>query len=213
MKKVLKITAIVLAVLIASIAIVALIYEKNDEKQRIFHDNLSKAEIADLRSGDIVMRRGFGVVSASIANSLNEEFLVSHCGIVDVDSLGNVRVIHSVSSSLSDFDGLQDCTIKEFCLESKKNSLLVVRFRDTNNVPLATLASTAQTYLDNKIPFDGLFDISDSTEMYCSEMVWSALKQTYGFDIYPDKSKTEVVKFAPFFDTVHFYRILNHHTR
>jgi hypothetical protein len=202
---------IIVAILAVVVGAVYIIYNKEEQKHYAKHDRLTKKELAMMRSGDIILRRGFGLVSASIASSLNEAFSVSHCGIVDVDSNGNVRVIHSVSSSLSDFDGLQDCTIDEFCKESKENSLMVVRFRDTADVPLANLAKTAQTYLDRKIPFDGVFDITQNDEMYCSEMVWSALKENYDYDIYPDKSKTAVIKFGPFFDTVHFQRIINHH--
>ena len=206
-----KKTIIILSTIAIIVGIVYVIYSKEEKKHYSQHDRLTSQETALLRSGDIILRRGFGLVSASIAGTLAEEFSVSHCGIVDVDSNGNPRIIHSVSASLSDFDGLQDCSIKEFCLESKQNSLIVVRFRDTGDVPLASLASTAQTYLDRKIPFDGVFDITENEKMYCSEMVWSALKETYGYDIYPDKSKTEVVKFSPLFDTVHFQRIINHH--
>ena len=202
---------IIVAILAVVVGAVYIIYNKEEQKHYAKHDRLTKKELAMMRSGDIILRRGFGLVSASIASSLNEAFSVSHCGIVDVDSNGNVRVIHSVSSSLSDFDGLQDCTIEEFCKESKENSLMVVRFRDTADVPLANLAKTAQSYLDRKIPFDGVFDITQNDEMYCSEMVWSALKENYDYDIYPDKSKTAVIKFGPFFDTVHFQRIINHH--
>ena len=202
---------IIVAILAVVVGAVYIIYNKEEQKHYAKHDRLTKKELAMMRSGDIILRRGFGLVSASIASSLNEAFSVSHCGIVDVDSNGNVRVIHSVSSSLSDFDGLQDCTIEEFCKESKENSLMVVRFRDTADVPLANLAKTAQTYLDRKIPFDGVFDITQNDEMYCSEMVWSALKENFNYDIYPDKSKTAVIKFGPFFDTVHFQRIINHH--
>ena len=202
---------IIVVILAVVVGAVYIIYNKEEQKHYAKHDRLTKKELAMMRSGDIILRRGFGLVSASIASSLNEAFSVSHCGIVDVDSNGNVRVIHSVSSSLSDFDGLQDCTIEEFCKESKENSLMVVRFRDTADVPLANLSKTAQTYLDRKIPFDGVFDITQNDEMYCSEMVWSALKENYDYDIYPDKSKTAVIKFGPFFDTVHFQRIINHH--
>ncbi|MBO7541259.1 MAG: hypothetical protein J6T33_06335 [Bacteroidales bacterium] len=202
---------IIVAILAVVVGAVYIIYNKEEQKHYAKHDRLTKSELAMMRSGDIILRRGFGLVSASIASSLNEAFSVSHCGIVDVDSNGNVRVIHSVSSSLSDFDGLQDCTIEEFCKESKENSLMVVRFRDTADVPLANLAKTAQTYLDRKIPFDGVFDITQNDEMYCSEMVWSALKENYDYDIYPDKSKTAFIKLGPFFDTVHFQRIINHH--
>lgn len=204
---------IILAVAVLAIGIFVYLYNREQQWEYVRHDRLTTEEIAKLRSGDIILRWGFGVVSGSIARTLNEEFSVSHCGIVNVDTNGKVRVIHSVSASLSDFDGLQDCTIKQFCRESKGNSILVVRFRDTNDIPLGDLSITAQKYLDKKIPFDGVFDINDNSEMYCSEMVWSALKETYGYDIYPNKSKTEVVKFAPFFDTVHFQRIINHHKK
>lgn len=205
--------AIIFAFVAVVLLVVVFFYQKGQQRQYICHDRLSADEVSQLRAGDIILRKGFGVVSASIAKALDEDFSVSHCGIVDADSNGGLRVIHSVSASLSDFDGLQECSIREFCRESREKSLIVVRFRDTSDVPLASLAKTAQKYLDRKIPFDGVFDLSDNAEMYCSEMVYCAMRETFGYDIYPDKSKTEVVKFTPFFDTTRFYRVINHNIK
>ncbi len=202
---------VVFAVLATLVAVLYVVIAADDGMRTSGYDRLSKREISMIRPGDIVLRKGFGVVSATIARTLDEEFSVSHCGIVVADSLGQLRVIHSVSSSLSDFDGVQECSIGTFQHSSVVGTMLVVRFRDTADVPLSQMAVAADRYLKQKIPFDNKYDISDSTAMYCSEMVWNALKETYGYDIYPDKSKSEVVKFAPFFDTTHFYRVINHH--
>ena len=174
-------------------------------------DSFSTSELEQLRSGDIVLRRGFGVVSSTIANSLNEEFPVSHCGIVAIDKKGRIFVYHTVSASLSDFDGMQRNTIAQFCHESVANTLLVVRFRHNGEKPLSDLAKMAHDYYEKKVPFDNAFDINDNSKMYCSEMVWCAMKEAFGYDIYPDKSRAEVVKFSPFFDTNNFQRIINHH--
>lgn len=204
---------VVLAVLAALVGVLYITIAADDGMRTSGYDRLSKHELSMIRPGDIVLRKGFGAVSATIARTLNEEFPVSHCGIVVADSLGQLRVIHSVSASLSDFDGVQQCSIGAFQRSSVEGTMLVVRFRDTAAVPLSQMAVTAGRYLKQQIPFDNMYDLSDSTSMYCSEMVWSALKETYGYDIYPDKSKSEVVKFAPFFDTVHFFRVINHHNK
>lgn len=202
-----------IAVVVATTVVVSvLVFSKEDKKLRKAHDRLSKRELALLRPGDIIMRQGFGMVSDMISNTLDEDYRISHCGIVAHDSVGKLRVIHSVSSSLSDWDGVQDVNMKGFFLESKQNSLIVVRFRDTNDVPLAELANTAQSYLDRRVPFDEKFDITEQETMYCSEMIWSAILETYGFDIYPDKTSAVATKFTPFFDTTHFAVIINHNT-
>lgn len=202
-----------IAVVVATTVVVSvLVFSKEDKKLRNAHDRLTKRELSLLRPGDIIMRQGFGMVSDMISNTLDEDYRISHCGIVAHDSVGRLRVIHSVSSSLSDWDGVQDVNMKGFFLESKQNSLIIVRFRDTNDVPLAELANTAQSYLDRRVPFDEKFDITEQETMYCSEMIWSAILETYGFDIYPDKTSAVATKFTPFFDTTHFAVIINHNT-
>ena len=210
LKKATKIFFVIIAVVTVVVVVSFLFFTQEDKKARSVHDRLSKQELALLRPGDIIMRQGFGMVSDLISSTLKEEYTISHCGIVALDSLGKLRVIHSVSSSLSDWDGVQEVNMKGFFRECKQNSIIVVRFRDTNDIPLAELANTAQKYLDKKIPFDAKFDITEQERMYCSEMIWSAILENYGFDIYPDKTANEPTKFAPFFDTTHFEVIINH---
>lgn len=212
MRKKILIPVLILVAIAATAAVSVVIFSKENNRQRHAHDRLSKQELAMLRPGDIILRQGFGMVSDMISNTLDEDYKISHCGIVALDSIGKLRVIHSVSSSLSDWDGVQDVNMKGFFRESKQNSLIVVRFRDTGDIPLAQLAGTAQSYLDRRIPFDEKFDITEQETMYCSEMIWSAILETYGFDIYPDKTSAVATKFTPFFDTTHFAVIINHNT-
>lgn len=209
-KRTAKRAVVIIAVVAVAVTVAVVLYNREQQRLHARHDRLSKEEVAMLQPGDIILRQGFGVVSGSIAATLGEEFSVSHCGIVDVDSNGNAVVYHSVSASLSDFDGMQTATIDEFGRESLENTIMVVRFRHNGEKPLSDLAKAARKYYEQKVPFDNIFDMSDHSKMYCSEMVWSAMKEAYGYDIYPDKSRTEVVKFSPFFDTNNFQRIINH---
>ncbi len=79
---------------------------------------LSAEELSSLRSGDIIFRMGYGALSLSIVSVLSDTIKVSHCGIVARDSLG-IAVIHTISPSISDADGMQQCTIEEFIADSR----------------------------------------------------------------------------------------------
>ncbi|HRD53771.1 MAG TPA: YiiX/YebB-like N1pC/P60 family cysteine hydrolase [Flavobacteriales bacterium] len=89
---------------------------------------LSEEEVAMLQPGDIILRRGHGLVSDLISSVLSEEYDVSHCGIVaEHDSA--LWVIHSVSSSVSEADGMQAHRLQAFVQQSKPSSVIVSRLR------------------------------------------------------------------------------------
>lgn len=174
-------------------------------------DYLTPEEVAMLRDGDIIIRKGFGFVSNKITDILNEPYNVSHCGIVcNTTAPGGPTVIHSVSSTLSDIDGVQSCNIKKFVAESRENSIIVVRFKDTASHPSRLIASEAQRYLDAQLPFDNSFDLTDSSEIYCTELVWKILLDKYGHDLYPNQAATHTLGFAPLVDTAHFDIVISH---
>jgi hypothetical protein len=75
--------------------------------------HLSKEQIKTLRSGDILLREGYGLVSTTIADRLKGKYRFSHCGVL-VDTDSGFQVIHTVSSSLSNIDGMQQCSLEEF---------------------------------------------------------------------------------------------------
>ncbi|MBK7946808.1 MAG: hypothetical protein IPJ85_16550 [Flavobacteriales bacterium] len=171
---------------------------------------LAESEIELLEPGDIILRRGSGIVSDFIANVLKEPYDVSHCGIVaEHDSA--LWVIHSVSSSLSDFDGMQAHRLQAFVGQSKPGSVVVSRLRtELDRGPIAT---RAKEYLRRQVPFDHDFDLEDSTTIYCSELVWRILRDDYGVDVFDAHAEGDEVgryRFARFTDTARFHIILNH---
>ena len=82
-------------------------------------DTLSEDEITLIQDGDIILRHGNGLVSDLIVKSLHEEFDISHCAIITKKN-NDFVVIHSVSQSLSDYDGVQSQSLKSFVKSSHK---------------------------------------------------------------------------------------------
>ena len=57
--------------------------------------SLSGDEKRLLRSGDIMMRRGEGMVSDGIAKMLAEPFDITHCGLI-LEEQGKLWVVHAL---------------------------------------------------------------------------------------------------------------------
>lgn len=215
MKKIILI--IFIALIIFGLAIFAFyrIYEyRSIQKQEALHYSLSKEELAQIRSGDIILRHGYGMVSDMIVAKLKENYDLSHCAIVcrDGDSL---FVIHSVSSSLSNIDGVQSQEINSFIRESQYNSVVVVRYKNKGNKDQACLCEKARDYLKKGIPFDNAFNIKDSSEFYCTELLWKAILNEYQVDILEGKNmeRKDHLRFDTFLDTARFDIIIDHQAR
>jgi len=212
----LKKNRIILLVVLLSVAVCVAYLAMgsyNNSSIKYNTDYLTPEEVAMLRDGDIIIRKGFGFVSNKITDILNEPYNVSHCGIVcNTTAPGGPSVIHSVSSTLSDIDGVQSCNIKKFVAESRENSIIVVRFKDTASHSTQLISTEAQRYLDAKLPFDNSFDLADSTEIYCTELVWKILLDNYDHDLYPNKAASPTLGFAPLVDSAHFAIVISHNS-
>lgn len=192
------------------------IYDKKSEQEHLFSTySLSKSELASIRDGDIILRHGFGLVSDFIVKSQNNDIGISHCAILTKEN-GKFIVIHSVSQSLSNFDGVQKQPLENFIKDSQDNSLIVVRYKLTDSIGLQKIGSRAKYYLSKKVPFDNKFDLEDSSEIYCSELLWKVFKYEFKDDIFlsPDRHrKYDITKFHAFLDSSRFKIIFNHHSR
>ena len=67
--------------------------------------SLSGDEKRLFRSGDIIMRRGEGMVSDGIANMLQEPYDVTHCGVI-LEEKGKLWVVHSLQDKDRGVDGI-----------------------------------------------------------------------------------------------------------
>jgi len=189
------------------------VYDYRSEKKRVaVNYKLTKNEKAMLQDGDIILRHGYGFVSDAITKTLTEDVSVSHCAIIVKDD-SSINVIHSVSQSLSNFDGVQMQDLKTFVNDSKKNSIVVMRYKAKEKEDRSLISKRARYYLNKRIPFDNKFDITDSTEFFCSELLWKVFKDCYGVDIFEDKygkEHNEFLKFDIFFNPKYFEVVFSH---
>jgi hypothetical protein len=215
MKKILTIIFIVFLFLGLSVWLFLYIYNnRSEQEQNLNTYSLSKEEIANIKDGDIILRYGFGLVSDLIVEQLKEQYDVSHCAIICKDDT-NICVIHSVSSSLSDVDGVQSQDLKSFIHESHRNSVIILRYKSKINKDNSYISKRAKDYLKKQIGFDNAFDISDSTQFYCSELPWKVILNEYNDDILLGKNqeRKDHLRFDTFLDTSRFEIIINHHLR
>ena len=133
-----------------------------------------------IQSGDIILRKGYGLVSEIIVYQMNDTIAVSHCGIISMNEKGNYDVIHSLSKKVSEVDGMQICSLAEFVDDSKIESVRVFRYKAEN----ATLISQyAAYYLQQKNTFDEHFDMTDTTSFYCLELPIHIIHKAFKNDV------------------------------
>lgn len=151
-----------------------------DTGQEASSYHLSEAEKAKLQEGDIILRYGKGLASDMIVGLLDEERKISHCGILSRRADSAFHVIHSVSSSISDADGMQEAALNSFVAASVDSSIMVVRYKKrADSLSSSLLAKRAEHYLEKGLPFDPEFDLQDSSAIYCSELIERSVKDVF----------------------------------
>lgn len=184
---------------------------KNEPNKQGVSYTLTGDEKRLLLTGDIMMRRGDGMVSDGIANMLKEPFDVTHCGVV-LEENGKLWVVHAMQDKERGLDGIFAQGLDQFVAESRPNSLIVVRYK-TQQARLPQLVDRMHYYLKQDIPFDLGFDASDPSSFYCSELLQHLYMETYGIDIFPITLRlptADLLKYTYLFDTTAFRPIINH---
>lgn len=209
---------IIILVFIAAFALFLATYDyRSEQKQHLENYDLTKEEYAMLKDGDLILRHGYGLVSDAIANSRGEENHVSHVAVLvksDTAKHG-FRIIHSVSSSLSPWDGVQEVSFPQFLFDSQRNSVMVVRFKAATDSTRHLISEKALEYLNRRVPFDHQFDITDSSSIYCSELPWLIFKNQFGIDIFKDKMNEaqDHMNFSNFWNPDYFEEVFNHNKK
>ena len=125
----------------------------------------------ELKTGDIVFRRGGGISSHAVMMA-DRNGRYSHVGIV-VDSAGKKMIVHAVPDE-PDFEGDPDRvkmeTPEKFFSPINANAGEVKRLKGDTITPLKAAEYAMQTYRRNTL-FDHDYDDSDTTKMYCCELV------------------------------------------
>ena len=205
-----------LVLLFTALFLVALVYFVyqlflNPENTKQIYYPLSEAEKGLLRSGDILLRKGYGYFSEKIAGADTPPYQVSHCAML-LNRNNTWQVVHALSSSVSPFDGVQYQPLQQFLNESQANSLLICRFKTSADTLRQIIRETSR-YAEEKRAFDHTFDSDDTTSIYCTELFKLSFTKILGRNLFQTSSDLEgksLFNFGAFKDTAEFECVLNH---
>lgn len=125
-----------------------------------------------LNSGDIIFRRGTSFVSMLVLN-LDKRSPYSHTGIIKLVG-DEIFVVHAVPSEEA---GEKDLTkidpLNKFLRKDRATAIAVYRFIEDAITPDEASAFAYRHGLLGT-EFDGSFDLSDDSKLYCTELIWKA---------------------------------------
>lgn len=159
--------------------------EKKEETKRLSYKN---CDFTDIKTGDIVLKRGKGRVSKMITDYLKEKVPISHCGIIIV-SPDSTYIVHSVAQGYARKDGVQTILLKDFLLDCQAHYFYIVRQKKAD-AEREVFANKAIEFSMTNTPFDDEANNTDKKEMSCTELIYWCQKDTYG------KSDLTTINFA-----------------
>ena len=168
---------------------------------------LSPQEISQIQEGDFILRRGFGFFSDYISKELNDSIIdVTHAGIITKRN-DSLFVIHSLSSDVTDIDGLQIQPLQEFLKYSYPQKIIITRLKNANPAMGLKISSLAENYLAKHIPFDHKGNFDNDEALFCTEMIWKILEKDLQCVELPSEAKARKDFFfsmMPMYDTKYF---------
>ncbi len=185
--------------------------QKNSQEEKIQQPKgILHISHQEFESGDILLKKGYGIVSELVIKTLDDGNPYSHCGLIYKQDT-NVYVMHSISKEFSDIDGVQKTPLSTFLQDCQKHTLKIIRLKDTSQKK-QRLAQEGLLLCKKNIPFDYSFDYQDSSKMYCSEFLYVILLKTLQVDIFEKKrvNKSDLLTFSCFNDTNLFTFVSNY---
>ena len=141
-----------------------------------------KIPIEKLQAGDIAFRRGESIASEVVLyNDIDGRY--SHVGLV-VETDSGLMVAHSVpgeTSTQETIDVIQIEHINHF-FEPKVSVRGEIMRMNLDSVQRHLLNILALKIVDDKDPFDHNYDLSDTTKLYCTELL-QLLFKNIGIDL------------------------------
>lgn len=182
----------VLCVLVTGAAIAGWQVHRATDTTRI--DPIAAPNELALQSGDIIVAGGVSLQSRMV-RTLTENNRYSHVGMIEVSAQG-VYVIHAAPQGEGD-GGLGGKVARiPLTLFLAERGYVAVRVMRLSGEFAAgkqiadDACDIARAYVEQAVPFDASFDLSEHDAMYCSELIYLAYQQA-GFD-WPDHLVTSV---------------------
>lgn len=134
----------------------------------------SSLNVDDLQTGDLIVRRGFGLMSETLEDFSEHEKKYSHSGLLFKDEQGNVSVYHILGASDGKEYVVRKDDLLKFCNANDALSFAVYRY-ELNEDQIGHLETICENYYHSGVQFDLSFDLTTNDRMYCSEFVYKSL--------------------------------------
>lgn len=133
---------------------------------------LSRVELMD---GDLIFRRTDGL-RGRIARTSDRATGYSHVGLVNLQDRSRT-VIHADPVGVDNSHGrVVRTTLDDFATASTVIRVAVYRLRQREKISMTRAVRWASEQAARRTPFDDMFNLSDSSAMYCTELVWHAYR-------------------------------------
>lgn len=160
--------------------------------------------ISNLEPGDIILRRGAGMTSHYIMESLNEPIRLSHTGVF-VPQGDTLKIAHSEARPGENND-LFYVDVPYFANGADSCSCYIVRPR-ISAARRERLAAEVAKIVAQGAEFDYGFDLEENTRIYCTELLYLAYVRAEGPNSVPLKNYDNDFRTIPinhFLDTSRF---------
>lgn len=129
-----------------------------------------------LQEGDLVVRRGDDMTSYMLSRMNMEDKRYSHCGLVHIEN-GYPFVYHSIGGE-DNPDEIIRRDSANFWFSPINNLAFAIYRYNINDSLKERYMESAQEYYKIKLMFDLDFNLKSDERLYCSEMVYKAIKNT-----------------------------------
>ena len=139
------------------------------------------------------------------------KFDVTHSGIL-YRRQGQWWVIHSLSSDVSETDGMQQQPLATFLNYSMPEKILVVRPQGLTSEQGLKVVERALYYLQKGVPFDHRGVIDDPSELYCTELIYQILENDLHYLTFPqdrDQRKDAFYSMTTLYNPKYFRIVIN----
>lgn len=131
-----------------------------------------------LQDGDLVMRSDNDFESLTLQNFSDSDRTYSHAGIAFKEN-GQFMVYHSMTGSENPSGLVRKDPFDSFVSPERKTGFGIFRY-GVSGEEKEKLHAVLKENISKKIPFDVTFSLRTDDSLYCSEMIYKALKTSTG---------------------------------
>ncbi|GAB4147339.1 MAG: hypothetical protein Fur0015_13390 [Ignavibacteriales bacterium] len=151
--------------------------------------DLENFDLTTLQNGDVIFRRGIGIVSEMVLASDNS-CPYSHVGLIKIED-GKIFVIHSSPADvIKKTNFVEKELIQSFLCDKVATDFEIMRVKSKSD--LKKVINYADSLYHSKAEFDDEFDLIDSKKFYCTELIYKSFLNS-GMDLTAGKFDTLLI--------------------